>query len=122
MLSPERVRAQLSEQRGGADVVLDAKDERTGGARMLAVVTLKSGETGRHYRLPYRERLSRCLEGPEDGCKAILMIGNVVVRRFFLPEPDERDDAGGGSGAGGLLHQKYGMMHVGATSSRRGRR
>ncbi len=52
VLPPERVRAQLVAQRGGADVVFDAKGRRTGGARLLAVVTLRSGETGRHYRLP----------------------------------------------------------------------
>jgi hypothetical protein len=51
-LRPERVRTQLAAQRGGADVVFDAKGRRTGGARLLAVVTLKPGETGRHYRLP----------------------------------------------------------------------
>ena len=52
VLPPERVRAQLTAQRGGADVIFDAKGRRTGGARMLAVVTLKPGEQGRHYRLP----------------------------------------------------------------------
>jgi adenine-specific DNA methylase len=52
VLPPERVRAQLTAQRGGAEVVFDAKGRRTGGARMLAVVTLKPGEPGRHYRLP----------------------------------------------------------------------
>ncbi|MEW5704943.1 MAG: DUF1156 domain-containing protein [Pseudomonadota bacterium] len=52
VLPPERVRAQLSTQRGGADVVFDEKGQRSAGARMLAVVTLKPGETGRHYRLP----------------------------------------------------------------------
>ncbi|MBU1985127.1 DUF1156 domain-containing protein, partial [bacterium] len=52
VLSPERVRAQLSEQRGGADTVFDGNGKRIGGARLLAVVTLRPGETGRHYRLP----------------------------------------------------------------------
>jgi putative DNA methylase len=52
VLPPERVRAQLAAQRGGADVVLDANGQRSGGARLLAVVTLRAGETGRHYRLP----------------------------------------------------------------------
>jgi adenine-specific DNA methylase len=51
VLPPERVRAQLTEQRGGADVVFDAKGRRNGGARLLAVVTRSPGETGRHYRL-----------------------------------------------------------------------
>ena len=52
VLPPDRVRAQLSVQRGGADTVFDEQGNRTGGARMTAVVTLKPGEQGRHYRLP----------------------------------------------------------------------
>jgi adenine-specific DNA methylase len=52
VLPPERVRAQLAAQKGGADAVFDARGHRTGGARMLAVVTLRPGEPGRHYRLP----------------------------------------------------------------------
>ncbi|MBI3950366.1 MAG: DUF1156 domain-containing protein, partial [Acidobacteria bacterium] len=59
VLSPDRVRAQLSEQRGGADVIFDERQSgtgvppvRIGGARLLAVVTLKPGEQGRFYRLP----------------------------------------------------------------------
>ena len=52
VLPPERVRAQLAAQRGGADVTFDAEGNRTGGARMTAVVTLKPGQAGRHYRLP----------------------------------------------------------------------
>lgn len=52
VLSPERVRAQLSAQRGGADVVFDDKGERVGGARLLAIVSLRPGEQGRFYRLP----------------------------------------------------------------------
>ena len=52
VLPPERVRAQLSEQRGGADVVFDGQGKRMGGARMTAVVTLKEDEPGRRYRLP----------------------------------------------------------------------
>ena len=43
VLGPERVRAQLTAQRGGADVVFNASGDRTGGARMLAVVQLKDG-------------------------------------------------------------------------------
>lgn len=52
VLPPERVRAQLVAERGGADVAFDAKGRRTGGARLLAVVTLRPSEPGRHYRLP----------------------------------------------------------------------
>ena len=52
VLQPERVRSQLAAQRGGADAVFDERGNRIGGARMTAVVTLKPGEQGRHYRLP----------------------------------------------------------------------
>ena len=52
VLPPERVRLQLGEQRGGADAIFDDAGKRIGGARMTAVVTLRAGETGRHYRLP----------------------------------------------------------------------
>ena len=52
VLPPERVRSQLAAQRGGGDAVFDDAGNRTGGARMTAVVTLKPGEPGRHYRLP----------------------------------------------------------------------
>ena len=52
VLPAERVRARLATQQGGADVIFDAKGNRTGGARLTAVVTLRPGETGRHYRLP----------------------------------------------------------------------
>ena len=52
VLAPERVRAQLAAQRGGADAVFDGSGRRAGGARLTAVVTLRAGEPGRHYRLP----------------------------------------------------------------------
>ena len=52
VLPPERVRLQLASQKGGADAVFDEKCRRSGGARMTAVVTLRPGQTGRHYRLP----------------------------------------------------------------------
>ena len=52
VLPPARVRSQLAAQKGGADAVFDEHGNRTGGARMTAVVTLKPGQQGRHYRLP----------------------------------------------------------------------
>ena len=52
VLPPERVRARLAAQRGGADVIFDERRRRAGGAFLLAVVLLKPGEQGRHYRLP----------------------------------------------------------------------
>jgi adenine-specific DNA methylase len=52
VLPPGQVRGQLAASCGGADVVFDADGCRTEGARMLAVVMLRPGEAGRHYRLP----------------------------------------------------------------------
>ena len=52
VLPPERVRSQLTAQRGGADVIFDEKGNRVGGARITAVVRIKPGERDRHYRLP----------------------------------------------------------------------
>jgi adenine-specific DNA methylase len=51
VLSPDRVRAQLSAQRGGSDVIFDDKSQRVGGARLLAVVTLSNEHRGRSYRV-----------------------------------------------------------------------
>ena len=88
VLPPERVRVQLCEQRGGADAIFDGNGKRTGGARMTAVMTLRPGERGRHYRLPtdadyaaVREaqaRLAGILEEWERG-----------GRRGLCPVPDE---------------------------------
>ena len=52
VLPPERVHAQLSFQRGGADTIFNKTGQRTGGARMTAVVTTHPGESGRQYRPP----------------------------------------------------------------------
>ena len=77
VLPPERVRLQLSEQRGGADTIFDDAGKRIGGARMTAVVTHRPGEQGRHYRLPTeadyaavrraQERLADILDNWEGG-------------------------------------------------------
>ena len=52
VLLPDRIRAQLRDQRGGADVIFDKNGRRIGGTRLLAVVTTKRGQQGRYYRLP----------------------------------------------------------------------
>jgi len=110
VLNPDRVRAQLTEQRGGADVKFDTHGHRVGGARLLAVALLKPCETGRQYRTAcnadYRavfeaqRRLHRMLakwEKEQDGS--------------LCPLPDEPTPTGGGSGAGRAFSiQKYGMM------------
>lgn len=109
VLPPERVRAQLAEQSGGADAVFESKGKRVGGARMLAVVTLRTGETGRHYRLPTdadyyavfkaRERLRNILdEWEHDG------------KNGFCPVPDEPLPP---IGTLGFRVQRYGMLKWG---------
>ena len=50
-LPQERVRAQLIAQRGGADVRLNATQQRTSGAQLLAVASTPAGGKGRQYRL-----------------------------------------------------------------------
>jgi adenine-specific DNA methylase len=107
VLSPDRVRAQIREQRGGADVIFDEKGERTGGARMLAVVTLTPGKVGRQYRSPVKQDY-------EAVFKTFNRLGHVSNER--LPSglsvvPNEATPSGGGSGAGRAFSvQIYGMM------------
>lgn len=54
-LEPERVRAQLAQEHGGGDPRFDRNGQRSGGARLLAVVLDKPSRTGRSYRLPTEE-------------------------------------------------------------------
>jgi len=110
VLSPNRVRAQLAVQRGGADVIFNGKGKRTSGARLLAVVTLKPSQQGRNYRLPTTQdyesvwKAKRYLE--EVSCKPL--------PNSLSPIPNEPTPAGGGSGAGRAFSvQKYGMMAFG---------
>ncbi|MGE3776314.1 MAG: DUF1156 domain-containing protein [Pirellulaceae bacterium] len=112
-VAPDRVRAQLGEQNGGADVVFDERGRRIGGAFLLAVVTLRPGAAGRHYRIPKaadyesvwkaQKHLEQCLVRWERSGRP----GN-------CPVPDEPTPVGGGSGAGRAFSvQKYGMRQWG---------
>ena len=49
--APDRVRAQLTAQRGGANPIFDSSGSRVGGARLLAVATLNKETMGRQYRI-----------------------------------------------------------------------
>jgi putative DNA methylase len=108
VMPPERVRIQLRQQRGGADVVFDEEGNRVGGARLLAVVTLKSGVAGRQYRLP-----------TASDYRCILSAGHELNKLSrnkdgLSPVPDESTPSGGGSGAGRAFSvQNYGMIHFG---------
>ena len=109
VLPPERVRAQLAAQKGGADAVFDEKGSRTGGARMTAVVTLQPEQTGRHYRLPTdadyeavrrsQVRLADILGAWERGGK-----------QGLCPVPDEPLPP---IGTLGFRVQRYGMLQWG---------
>lgn len=88
VLPPERVRAQLAAQKGGTDVVFDAKGQRTGGARLLAVVTLRPGETGRHYRLP-AERDYEAVRKAQARVASQLADWERGGKKGLCPVPDE---------------------------------
>ncbi len=89
VLPPDRVRAQLTVQRGGADVIFDAKGQRSGGARMLAVVTVRRGEQVRNYRLP-SERDSEAVRAAQDRLGAMLRDWEQGGSNGICPVPDEK--------------------------------
>jgi len=88
VLSPDRLRAQLREQRGGADAIFDKKGNRTAGARMLAVVTLQPGMQGRNYRLPI-EYDYRAVWDAQQRLKTILGEWERSGKKKPCPVPDE---------------------------------
>ena len=109
VLQPERVRAQLAAQKGGGDAVFDDDGSRVGGAHLTAVVTLKPGEQGRHYRLP-----------TEADYAAVRLAQKRVVklldewerrgRQGLCPVPDEPLPP---IGTLGFRVQRYGMLQWG---------
>ncbi len=109
VLPPERVRAQLAARRGGADVVFDAKGRRTGGARMLAVVLLKPGEMGRHYRLP-TERDYEAVRKAQARVAKMLKEWESGGKQGLCPVPDEPLPP---IGTLGFRVQRYGMLQWG---------
>ncbi len=103
VLPAARVRAQLAAQRGGADVLFDERGRRIGGARLLAVVTLKDGEPGRHYRL-----------ATDRDYEPVWLAQQAVAQLPPGTVPDEPTPAGGGAGAGRAFSvQRYGMLQWG---------
>ncbi len=110
LLPPERVRSQLAAQRGGADVVFDSRGRRTGGARLLAVVTLKPDEPGRRYRVPTDADYRTVWRAQQ----ALQTVARQLLPGGLSSVPDEPTPAGGGSGAGRAFSvQKYGMLRWG---------
>ena len=113
VLPPERVRAQLATQTGGADAIFDTEGNRTDGARMTAVVTLRPDEKGRHYRLP-TDADYEAVRKAQERVAQILMEWDRSGKQGLCPVPDEPTPAGGGSGAGRAFSvQRYGMFQWG---------
>jgi adenine-specific DNA methylase len=104
-----RTSAQLATQRGGADAIFDTEGRRTGGARMLAVVTLRPGETGRHYRLP-TERDYEAVRKAQAQVAKILDEWQRSGKQGLCPMPDEPLPP---IGTLGFRVQRYGMLQWG---------
>jgi adenine-specific DNA methylase len=88
VLAPDRVRAQLTAQRGGADVIFDPQGRRAGGARILTVVTLRPGEPGRHYRMP-TNRDYQAVRKAHERLAALLGEWEREGKQSLCPVPDE---------------------------------
>ena len=108
-LLPERVRAQLAAQQGGADVVFDDHGHRTGGARMTTVVTLRPGQVGRHYRPPTQADYVAVLKAQER-VTGILHEWERGGKQALCPVPDEPLPP---IGTLGFRVQRYGMLRWG---------
>ena len=109
VLPPERVRTQLAAQRGGADAVFDEEGHRTGGARMTAVVTLKPGQTGRHYRLS-TDADYKAVHKAQARVVQILNKWEHGGKQGLCPVPDEPLPP---IGTLGFRVQRYGMLQWG---------
>lgn len=110
VLPPERVRTQLTAERGGADAVFDDDGNRIGGALMTAVVMLRPDERGRRYRLPTDADYA-AVRKAQARLTDILDKWERCGRQGLCPVPDESTPAGGGSGAGRAFSvQRYGMF------------
>jgi adenine-specific DNA methylase len=113
VLPPERVRAQLSTQRGGADVMFDESGRRVGGARLIAVVTLRSGEQGRHYRSP-TEHDYQAICKSQARLSAVFDTWESTAKKELSPVPAEPTPQDGtGSVGGGFRTRKYGLHRFG---------
>lgn len=109
VLPPERVRAQLAAERGGADVVFDDHGRRVGGATLLAVVTLRAGDTGRQYRAPVARDYGLARQAQER-IAALMSEWERSGRRGLCPVPDEPLPP---IGTLGFRVQRYGMLRWG---------
>ncbi len=109
VMPPDRVRFQLAAQKGGADAVFNEDGERVGGARLTAVVTLKPGEPGRHYRLP-TEADYAAVRKAQERVADILHEWERGGGQGLCPVPDEPLPP---VGTLGFRVQRYGMLQWG---------
>ena len=109
VLPPERVRAQLAAQIGGADTVFDDVGNRTGGATMTVVVTLKEGQRGRHYRLPTDADYT-AVRLAQERIDNVLYDWEAEGKQGICPVPDEPLPP---IGTLGFRVQRYGMTQWG---------
>ena len=109
VLPPERVRAQLAAQIGGADTVFDDGGNRTSGATMTAVVTLKEGQQGRHYRLPTDADYT-AVRLAQERIDNVLYDWEAEGKQGICPVPDEPLPP---IGTLGFRVQRYGMLQWG---------
>jgi putative DNA methylase len=110
VLGPDRVRAQLSVQRGGANVIFDSKGRRSGRAMLLAVVTSKPGEQGRLYRVA-TERDYSAVHRVQTYISEQASVKAQTVPPLIPDEPTPQD--GTGSVGGGFRTRKYGIHTFG---------
>ncbi len=87
----------------------DACATRIGGTRLLAVVTLKPGEQGRHYRLPTNRDYDAVWKA-QKRLKEILDAWERDGRKGLCPVPDEPLPP---IGTLGFRVQRYGMLQWG---------
>lgn len=112
VLSVDRVRAQLRQQRGGADVVFDKEGKRVGGALLLGVVTLRDNAAGRQYRVA----VGRDYESVGKAQRAVTKLVNQKLVNGLSPIPDEPLPP---QGTLGFRVQLYGMTQWGNLFSAR---
>ena len=109
VLPPDRVRAQLAAERGGADVIFDKHGNRIGGARMTAVATLRGNAKGRHYRVPTAADYAAVRKAQR---RVVALLGEWELggKQGLCPIPDEPLPP---IGTLGFRVQRYGMRQWG---------
>ncbi|MCY3613767.1 MAG: DUF1156 domain-containing protein [Bacteroidetes bacterium] len=109
VLPPERVQGQLKMQKGGADVILDDEGKRSAGARMTAVVTVRPGQKGRHYRTPNNTDYV-AVRKSQERLQEVLSEWELGGKQGLCPVPDEPLPP---IGTLGFRVQRYGMLQWG---------